>query len=546
MNLLETKKVKLEQDDIDAFVTKYQTDWVQHIVDLQGVVTLEEYQIRVIKKVMQHERVCISACHDVGKTFMLAKIILAFMSMYPGAKVITTAPTFNQVKRLLWSEIRNGWKKSKHPLGGVMLQTEWKIDDDWFAIGFTSKNEATMGDGQGTSSGFQGFHGEHVMIVFDEATGVPHQVWTQAEGMLTSGSVKFIAIGNPTARNSEFFKCFSSPAWEKIYLSCFDSPNLIANGIKDLKDLRREHERLKEMPEKKAYERLRSYKIVQPKLLSLSWVMQAALKWGIEHPLFISKVLGKFPDEDANVMIPLSIVEQAQLRYENMTHKPNPKPKMRTIGVDPARFGPDMTVITVLEDGVQTLLKRIAKSRTTEVSGEIVNYLKPLPRALTEIIVVDATGIGSGVIDDLKEAQSSKDGLPSSIGVREVHFGAACDSNIETKKKSVKMHYLNVKAKMFDYLSKDIRSTLALMPDNIYLEQLPTILYKFTSKGQLIIESKDDYKKRTGLSSPDESDSLALANYGRYPEMSSGIFVEHSDNSDDGIDEDTPFSGDAW
>lgn len=509
-------------EDAVAIRLGYQKDPVAHVEKIQGVLTLEEYQKRIIEAVRDHERVCISAAHDLGKSFSLAKIVLTFMVVYPGMKIITTAPTFNQVKRLLWSEIRSGWRKSKVPLGGEMLSTEWKIDDDWFAIGFTSKTEANVGEGQGTASTFQGFHGEHIMVIFDEATGVPHQIWTQAEGLLTSGNVRFVAIGNPTSRSSEFFKCFSSPAWHKIYLSCFDSPNLKANEINDMDDLQKELMVLKGMNEKSAYERIRSYKLVQPKLLSLSWVMQAALKWGTSHPLFVSKVLGKFPEEDENVLIPLSIIEKAQFRYDDK--KPSKTPQHRSVGVDPARFGSDMTVITIIEDGVQTLRKALTKNKTTEVTGEVVNILRGMPRAKTEVVVIDGTGIGAGVVDELQESVKSKH-LPSSISIREVNFGSSCESEDDKK------HFFNLKAKMFHDLSKDLDSTLSIMPEAVYLEQFPTILYKFTSKGQLIIESKDDYKKRTGLGSPDDADSMALANHGRYAGSKSGKFLDNMSDS---------------
>jgi len=89
-----------------------------------------------------------------------------------------------------------------------MLNVEWKISPDWFALGTSPKDDAGSGEGQGTGSRFQGFHGDMVVIIFDEATGVHPKRWVQAEGMLTSANTKFIAIGNPTSRSSEFFKCF--------------------------------------------------------------------------------------------------------------------------------------------------------------------------------------------------------------------------------------------------------------------------------------------------------------------------------------------------
>lgn len=526
---------------LEKSIKRLQLDPVLHIEEIQGVDSLEEYQRRICRAIAQYERVAIAACHDVGKSFTMAKIVLWFGSIFSGAKIITTAPTFNQVQRILWSEIRSGHSRSKSPLGGQLNLTEWKIDDDWFAIGFSPQKPAGSGEnGQGTTSSFQGFHGEHVLVVFDEATGIPPSLWTQAEGLLTSSSVKFVAIGNPTSRQCEFFKCFSSPEWHKVYLSCFDSPNLQANGIKDMESLRAELDHLRQLPEEAQQTRLRSYKVVQPKLLSTSWVMGRALKWGVTHPLFLSKVLGIFPEEDEHVLMPLGAVELSQ-RREMIPDTL----KLRSIGVDPARFGSDATVITVVEDCMVKPCKRLVKADTAQVTGEIVRLIKELPRCEREVVVIDGTGIGAGVVDQLKERQRERV-IPSHIAVIERHFGESATGIPGESQEKTKEHYANFKAQIFVTLSESLKDDLILPPDAIYLEQLPTIIYSFDSKGRYVIESKDDYKKRTGLSSPDESDSLALANFGRFDTQGAGQFTERMAKSAGGTIAGGLSGGDTW
>jgi hypothetical protein len=77
-------------------------------------------------------------------------------------------------------------------------------------------------------------------------------------------------------------------------------------------------------------------------------------------------------------------------------------------------------------------------------------------------------------------------------------------------------NYTNFKSKMFDLLAIDIKNSIKLLRDNIYKKQLPTIRIVPDGKGRLKVESKEDYKARTGETSPDESDSIALANFARY------------------------------
>lgn len=505
-----------------ALHKRAQNDPVFFFEQILGV-TLEEYQRAALRTIWENERTAISACHDLGKTWLLARVVLDFTSVFPFSKVITTAPTFNQVKNILWAEVRTAYSRSKYPLGGTMLQTEWQVtkEGDWFAMGFTSKIGASSGgEGQGTDSSFQGFHAPHVLVVFDEATGVHPSTWTMAEGLLTSANVKFVCIGNPTSRNSPFFKCFSNAAWAKVQLSCFDSPNLRANGITDIDALKTELKVLRELPEGERLERLRSYKVVRPWLLTTSWVMAKALEWGLTHPLFVSKVLGQFPAEGDRVVIPLGLVEEAQARHWE-TESPEIGAR-KSLGVDVARYGSDSTVLTYLHGHKHVGVKVLVQRSTTEVAGEVMQFcaLNGWP----DCILVDATGLGAGVYDLL--VQNQNDGLiPGEVELVEIHFGAGLEDDTD------RARFANLKAKMFDLLGKAMREGLTLPPDDVYLDELPTIEYFFDSRGRLRIESKDEYKARTGRRSPDHADSLAIANYGLHVSQNSGSFVSYANAS---------------
>lgn len=491
----------------------------------------EEYQRRINQAVADHERVAVKACHDVGKSWDLARIVLWFGSCFPYCKIVTTAPTFLQVEQILWAEIRAAHRKSKFPLGGQMNLTKWTLDDEWFALGFTPKNEVSGEVGQGSQSTFQGFHASGVqnaklpsggvLVIFDEATGVPKKIWDMAEGILTQSFVKFVAIANPTSPSSEFAKCFKSAAWHKISLSCFDSPNLIANGITNKEKLFTEINKVAMMRDDEAQLHMRNYKVIKPHLLSLKWVvsMGQPSKWGVTHPLFVSKVLGEFPENADNSLIPLGSIEEAQLRV----YYPTPSDR-KIIGADIARFGSDSTVLTALH-GKQSLQKRsFTKKDTSAVTGEILAMARDLGGV--DLIVVDETGLGAGVVDQLNQTKRDPATFESlrNTEIRGVQFGASCQTD------ELKEQFVNIKARMFKLLADDIKASggLCLLDEAVYLDELPTILYKYDSKGRLLIESKDDYKKRTGRKSPDDADSLALANYGRYDEIEVGSFGDSS------------------
>ena len=483
-----------------------------------GINTIEDYQEMICQKVAVHSRIAIAACHALGKTWLMARIAMWFLYSYKGAKVITTAPTARQVEMLLWGEIGVAFRNSKMQLGGDLTGMKLKLAPDWYALGFSPKKEAggDSGDDGQKGSTFQGWHGDYILIIFDEAVGVPADIWTQVEGLLTSGKVvKFIGIANPTTKNCNFYDCFKSESWLKIYLSCFDSPNLAANGIRDINDMIRERDILKEMDEESRLKRIAGYKKPVTHLLSCQWVFEKLLEWGIDHPLFQSKVLGKFPDTDDSVMIQLGDVTAAQDRDTDYKEKDR-----RYVGVDVARFGEDLSVFTELFGTVHTRTKALAKRDTTEVSGNLIRFLLEEDNGQETFVLIDGTGIGSGVIDQMKEAQRNKV-IPRHFKIIEIHFGASVKQMQHNDKPTEKelqdqATYANLKSYMFDKLAVDLKSVLRLRKDSIYTEELPTIKYKFNGQGKMIVESKDEYKKRTGKKSPDYSDSLALANLGRY------------------------------
>ena len=523
-------------------IERVQKEPVLFIEKVLGCTTMEQYQKDICQEVADYDRVAVAACHSVGKTYLLARIVLWFLYSYKDSIVITTAPTNRQVEALLWGEIGVAVKTALYNLGGHLTNKGLKIAEKWYAMGFSPQKVAGGDDSkEQKGSTFQGFHADYILIVFDEAVGVPPDIWTQVEGLLTSGAVvKFVCIANPTTKNCDFYDCFKLPSWRKIYLNCFDSPNLIANGFKCLDDINVEIEQLIEMDETPRLEKIKGYLKPTTHLISAQWVIEKAIEWGVDHPLFQSKVLGIFPDFDDTVLIQGKTVEHAQARTGMAKDK-----GARYIGIDVARYGDDTSVFTELiqaekmsvldKDGkkiwtdtkvVHTRSKKIKKRDLMHLTGLAVRFIMDEYEGEDVVVVVDATGLGSGVYDRLVElktekGESGKPILPRKIRLVEIHYGGAVSNLRKKKKKPTQKEeenektYHNIKAIMFKELNDALKNDMRLRKDSTYNAELPTIKYKFTSSGKMIIESKQDYKKRTGKPSPDASDSLAMANLAR-------------------------------
>jgi len=475
-----------------------------------GIDTTEGFQKEVLRAIAKFSRVAIRACHSMGKTWLLARCVLWFLFCYRGSIVITTAPTHRQVVKLLWGELASAYKNAPNNLGGRLITNELKIAEKWYAMGFSPHKEAGTDEEQKGSS-FQGWHAPYIFIVFDEATGITPDIFKMAEGLTTSGKIiKWVCIGNPTTRNSEFFRLFSMADWKKIKIDCFQSPNMIANGFINKAALKKEVAKLKRMSDNDRLARIENYKKPVPHLLTAQWVLARACTWGLTHALFLSKALAEFPKSADNVMIDYQSVE-------NSIQRERRRGNIRYVGIDVARFGPDKTVFTELMGFKETRVKRMEKKRGPEVAGDAILWIKEEDEGEETWIIVDGTGVGSGVVDTLEENQRLGL-LPDTWNIVEVHFAQ------EVPEEDEKENYLNLKSFMFHKLDCDLQDDIDLLDESIYLEELTSLIFKITGKGKIQMESKEDYKKRTGRDSPDDADSLALANWGRYAKLKIGTF----------------------
>jgi len=166
----------------------------------------------------------------------------------------------------------------------------------------------------------------------------------------------------------------------------------------------------------------------------------------------------------------------------------NSAPKI--IGVDPARFGDDSTVLYIRQGRIAERIGKVNGKNTMEVVGMIV---RAIARYSPEAVYVDVGGIGAGIYDRLKEMNYRM--------VRDVNFGS---EPLDKKK------YINKRAEMWGLMNEWLSSPPAQIPDNDDIEiDLCGLRYAYDSHGRLKIESKEDAKKR-GIKSPDDGDALAL------------------------------------
>ncbi|MGD1098682.1 MAG: hypothetical protein ABSB35_42735 [Bryobacteraceae bacterium] len=412
-------------------------------------------QIEILQSVAKSQRTAVKASHSSGKTCIAAATALWWLTKHPEAVVVTTAPTWTQVERVLWGEIHRlvGRSTIAYPKPAA---TSLHLGPGRYAIGL-STNEGVR---------FQGFHGK-VLVILDEAPGVLPAIYEAIEGIRAGGDVRVLALGNPVISSGPFYDAFTSSreGWSLITISAFDTPNLQGITV----------EELLEMSEKKLDENPRPY------LTTRRWVKEKYFEWGPGHPLWESRVLGNFPQQSEDALFSLTWLEQAKLRTEGDGDL--------CAGLDVAGPGEDETVLCVRQ-GPRIILMNAWAGR--DPRGDVLAALLPFKSRLKEVNV-DSVGIGYYMAQHLRDH-----GLP----VTEVNVGEAPRD---------KDKYSNLKAELYWSLRlKAMSGDLAGLTDDKTIAQLAGIRYSHNSRGQIVIESKDEARKR-GVKSPDRAEAIVLA-----------------------------------
>lgn len=164
------------------------------------------------------------------------------------------------------------------------------------------------------------------------------------------------------------------------------------------------------------------------------------------------------------------------------------------IGVDPALMDHDKTAIIRRKGRKAFKLETYSNLNTMEIVGQIRHIIdKEKPQK----VCIDCIGIGAGIVDRLKE-----------IGYSQVE-----GVNVARSANDKDNHH-NLRAELWHEMREWLAQEMPVeIPDNDILHgDLTSLGFKFDSSGRLVIESKENIRKR-GLKSPDTADALALTFY---------------------------------
>lgn len=446
-----------------------------------------------------HEKILVRASHMVGKSYMLSGYCIYVWRTEPILRGTVLAPTLQLTKDVIFSQIRKFMGKDAD-IVGTASPTLYNPDTPDKVLKGLSVSEAVA---------IQGRHTEGMaLIILDEATGIPAEHFEALESISHGGSgSRWICAYNPIDNSSMVAQLENHPDWKVVVISALEHPNVqyydndpedpyvpIPGAITG----KRFNELMRDWSTPVSDNDRKSTDIRLPG--TDTWVRPSAIGE--------ARLLGRWPTigyesiwTDSIFQVVDTTILSANYIYE-----------MPEMGVDVARFGNDHSAIAIRQGGKLLELEEYYGLSTTELANlsglkakEFANKYNFEGEDMP--IKVDANGVGAGVVDTLYDLD---------FNVLEVQVSEKPNEPEKYKDKRSEI-WFNLRDKA---LNNEI--SFAGLPSYISNKLRIELLapkYTYNSRGQIVVESKSDTKKRTKITSPNLADAVNLAYYPEDPNI---------------------------
>lgn len=434
---------------------------------------------KIAQSIVDNRRTAIPACHQLGKSWLFGRIAVWWIDSHPPgtAFVVTTAPSNRQVVAVLWKEIRRAW--SVAGLSGRLNQKEWWLNNELVAMGHKPADY--------DPTAFQGIHAKYCLVLLDEGCGIPENIYIAANSLAGNDFSRLAVIGNPDDPETHFAKiCEPGSGWNVIHVSAYDTPNFTGEDVpQDVKDV----------------------------LVGHTYVEEMRHDVGEDSPVFISKVLGRFPVDATDGVIPRSFIAKCQdeEEYEEAFIKNSEELWPREGGLDVGAGGDETSLRArygkfVIDD--------VVEAKTPEPLDAYILTVPFIMKHHLTSLKIDTNGIGWGLR-----------GMLQMCALRGRHFDEAIGMEVDISYcqfKSVNVgvastnpeKFVRLRSQMWweigRELSADCAWNLAKL-DDITIEQLTRPTYKTDIANRTVVETKAEMMKRTSRPSPNRADALLLA-----------------------------------
>ena len=384
--------------------------------------------------------------HGIGKSAFMSMIVGWCLGTMTDARGVVTANTDTQLRGKTWPEVGKWHRMSiSYPFFNHNATTLRSIEADHT----TSWSAEAVPWSENNPDAFQGLHnaGKRVVILFDEASGIPPIIWESIEGAMTDADTQviWIVFGNPLRNSGRFYQCFGK---FKNHWQCdnIDSRDVEGTNLK----------------------------------LFEEW----ADLYGEDSDFFKIRVMGEFPSISAVQFIGRDSVESA------MERRPYCRDDDPLIcGIDFARNGNCASVMYWRKGRDGKTFKPDIYPEDPSSEHFVAKCAQRLRDMQPDLIYGDGVGVGGPIIDRL---------VGLGFDVQDVQSGGR---SVEPDR------HFNKRAEMWAKGKYWIRDGGALWSDDDFADELTTIELVPNAKSLTQLESKEHLLAR-GEASPDVGDAF--------------------------------------
>lgn len=444
----------------DEFALTVRPFWFEDYREGLDLTFQQTLALHGVEKALRGEcstRISIVSGHGIGKSALLAMLILWFLFVHPASQVACTSPGKEQMYDVLWKELAKWIERMPEAMRDMY---EWESShirmkesrETWFARAKTSSKENT--------EALAGVHADWVLMAVDEASGVEEPIFETMEGALTSGNVLVFLISNGTRSIGYFYDTHHKDAarWQTF---CFDS---------------------EESPR-----------------VDQTYVDGIIAKYGKDSVQYAIRVRGQFPDE--GIMDDKGYVQlfnKADLHI--VPYESEWKPLGRVYGaLDASGEGQDSSEWAVrdrLRAGIVATEKVSTAASMSLTSLTVMEKFEVEPQDFA----IDAFGKGHAVAQEIALATAKQ---KVAWRVSPINVGDPCEDEEDREL------YMNVRAMLFYKLMLWCRAGGEIMDSDRLEDELLSIRFRRTTTGRIQIMDKVQMKK-LGFASPNKADALSM------------------------------------
>lgn len=405
---------------------------------------------------LKHPVTLCQSGNSTGKSFVIAAMLLHYLTYNPNSKIILTASSETQLREVCWAYISKAFGECKYRLfpKARMYKQPLKLEiaEDWFLLAYSTKKAERL----------SGHHSEHLVFAVDEASGVDREIFEALDSLAPH---KTLLVGNPLRPDGVFYeRCKKQelepdPKTKLIKIKSTDSPDA-------------------------------SVERSARGLASKGWLQQMEREWGKGSQWWKSHIDAEFPEADGEALLPIPWLERC-----TVDHRPA-GPKRIAIDLATGTGGDSSVVICADTGGViewwqsntasmeETAWKAFEMRRKWDVAEHRITF--------------DAQGVGADFAFRLRT-----NGIQNPIPYK-------------SQRQVSSDYFLNHRAVSFWRLRQRLDPTGQYfipftIPDNMISamkREIGSIYYNTNAQGKICITPKEEIVKLLGRS-PDVTDCLS-------------------------------------